>query len=90
LYIKCCSFPQEVPQKTLNLLSINVIRIFHHQKAHKQDQLLHVLIPFCVCRPDIRYCQGMDFLVFLLLPIAGEGNAFYLFPQIATDFRPQD
>lgn len=56
-----------------NVISKDIMRTFPHDKAHKENwnsgnnKLYNVLKAYSSYDPEVRYCQGMNFIVFIFL-----------------------
>ncbi|CAD7941386.1 unnamed protein product [Amoebophrya sp. A25] len=61
--------------------------LYCDRQAMGQEQLLHVLRAYSLFNPEVGYCQGMGFIVGLLLCYLSEEDAFYMVVSLLENYR---
>ena len=75
----------KVDQKLINAIRVDLCRTFPRreffQVFENREKLGRILLSFGACRPQVGYCQGMNFLAGFLVALSGglEEEAFWMF-----------
>lgn len=79
-----------IPQKIHNIHDADIPRTFPNNLKVSPQSLRNVLQAFAIFKPDIGYCQGLNYIAAILMTVVGEENAFYLLVKIVEDYLPTD
>lgn len=61
--------------------------LFKDKQSLGQEQLFQVLRAYAIFNPEVGYCQGMGFLVALLLNYMPEEDAFYFLITLLENYN---
>lgn len=89
LYQDLLKNPQEVSKKIQKVYNADVPRTFQGSTSFSSEELSRVLTAFSIYRPNIGYCQGLNFIAAILISVVGEENAFYLLVKIIDNYIPK-
>ena len=81
---------QTVPERVRRVISIDVPRTFVGATGFTSKQLEHVLLAFAVARPDIGYCQSLNYIAAVLTAVVGEEPAFWMLCAIVDKYLPEN
>lgn len=90
LYSNLLAQKNTIPDKVKKIHEADIPRTFDGNQSFTHDQLRNVLSAFAVFRPEIGYCQGLNFIAALLIITVGEEKSFYLMSKLIDSYLPRN
>lgn len=77
-----------VPANVKRVISIDVPRTFTGATGFTSEKLESVLLAFALARPDIGYCQSLNYIAAVLIAVVGEEPGFWMLCTIVDKYLP--
>ena len=90
LYEQLLSMTDTIPQTIKRVILADVPRTFPSSHTFSSDQLTNVLMAFAIAHPEIGYCQSLNFISALMIPIIGEEATCWMLCVLVEKYLPTD
>ena len=90
-YNHISTMPEPLDSKPIKQIDKDISRTFSGDESFSKEELRRILVAYSVRNPNVGYCQGLNFIVAILLSFEfTEEETFWIYSQIIEKILPID